>query len=67
MKLRDLINRLEELSKNGKNDNLDVEVWSEDLGSTSYGNDDTVSVKKAYLNRYISPNSEFVYVQIETE
>ena len=65
MTLRELINNLEELSQNGKNDNLDVEVWD------SYGEHNMLGsnhlcdpIKDVYLDSYISSNDEYDYVLI---
>ena len=67
MKLRELINRLEELSNNGKNDNMDVEVWSESEGDVYDLNRLGLSVKNAYIDRFCSPNDEYEFIQIITE
>ena len=59
MKLREFINSLEELSQNGKNDDLDVRVWNsiEDISMVD-------DIKYVYLDTYISPNDEYDYVLI---
>ena len=60
MRLRDLINRLEKLSMDGKNDHLDVEIqnlWDD------YQN---FCTKNAYIKRYESSNLEYDYIFIET-
>lgn len=61
MKLRELINRLETLSKGGKNDNLEVEI--EDLWNP-YQN---LGVRNAYISSYKSSNIEHSYITIETK
>ena len=49
MTLREFINRLEELSKNGRNDNMSVHVHVKDyMEQDCYGQDETVHVKNAF-------------------
>ena len=60
MKLRELINRLEILSKDGKNDNLEVEIESPE---DPYQN---LCAKNAYITRYESSNLEYDYIIITT-
>ena len=67
MKLRQLIDKLEELSKNGKNDNMDVECWSSGDGDIIDGNEYSNSIIRVGINRYVSPNDEYDYIMIETE
>ena len=67
MKLRELINRLEKLSHNGKNDNMDVEAWSESEGDVYDLNRLGLSVTNAYIDRFSSANDEYEYIQIVTE
>lgn len=60
MKLRELINRLEALSHNGKYDNLEVEVqnvWDE------YQN---FFADNAFISRHVSEDLEYDYVEITT-
>lgn len=60
MKLRELINRLEALSHNGKYDNLEVEVqnvWDE---SQNFFADN------AFISRHVSEDLEYDYVEITT-
>ena len=59
MKLREMINRLEELSRNGHNDGMEVHVVSED------GFD--VEVKGAWIGRFSTENDEYEYVEIEID
>lgn len=60
MKLRELINRLETLSQNGKNDNLEVEI--ENL-LNPYQN---LCAKNVYISRYESSDLEYDYIIITT-
>lgn len=57
--LRELINRLEKLSKNGRNDNLPVSV--------DIGDDQEVSITSAYMARYESSNDEYDYISLQSE
>lgn len=57
--LRELINRLEKLSKDGRNDNLPVSV--------DIGDDQEVSITGAYVDRYESSNDEFDYISLQSE
>lgn len=66
MKLREFINKLEEISMGGKNDSLEVEVFPVD-GDRVDGNEICESIKNVWINRYVSPNDEYEYVMIETE
>jgi len=51
--LREFINRLEELSNNGRNDSMSVHIHIEGyMGQDCYGQDDTVDVKNAYIAQY---------------
>lgn len=59
MKLKELINRLEDLSMGGKNDDLDVEVHDH------FGDYEFESVKSVYIDRYVSPDDEYDYITIE--
>ena len=53
MTLREFINRLEELSKNGRNDNMSVHVHVKDyMEQDCYGQDETVHIKNAYITQY---------------
>lgn len=67
MKLRELINRLEELSKNGRNDNMDVEVFSNEHNDIIDGNEIGDAVTGAYISRFITSNDEYDFIQIITE
>lgn len=67
MKLRELINRLEELSHNGRNDNMDVEAWSESEGDVYDLNRLGLSVKNAFIDTFSSPNDEYEFIQIHLE
>lgn len=67
MKLRELINRLEELSHNGRNDNMDVEVYSEEHNDIIDGNEIGDAVTGAYISRYVTPNDEYDFIQIQVE
>lgn len=61
MKLRELINRLEALSHNGKYDNLEVQVqnvWDEHQNFFA---------DNAFISRYVSENLEYDYVEITTK
>jgi hypothetical protein len=60
MKLRELINRLETLSKGGKNDNLEVEI--ENLWDP-YQN---LCVRNAYIASYKSSNIKHDWIIIES-
>lgn len=60
MKLRELINRLEKLSKDGKYDDLDVEIENPE---DPYQNFCTCN---AYITRYESSNLEYDYIIITT-
>lgn len=60
MKLRELINRLETLSKGGKNDNLEVEIENPEDPYQNF------CAKNAYITRYESSNLEYDYIIIET-
>ena len=53
MTLREFINRLEELSNNGRNDGMSVHVHVKGyMEQDCYGQDDTVHVKNAYIAQY---------------
>lgn len=60
MTLRALINRLEVLAQNGKNDHMEVQVENP---FDPYQNDFAIN---AYISRYISENHEYDYVLITT-
>ena len=57
--LRELINRLEKLSKDGRNDNLPVSV--------DIGDDQEVSITGAFIDRYESSNDEYNYISLQSE
>lgn len=57
-KLRELINRLEELSKNGRNDGMTVEVVDID--------GDGCNISNVYIDRYVSSNDEYEFIALET-
>lgn len=59
MNLRELINRLEELSNNGKNDNMIVSC-QDPFDPNTEGE----PVKNVWIERYVSPNDEYDYIQI---
>lgn len=59
MKLREIINRLEEFSENGKNDDISVDV--EDFNGTLYGITDVNIVEETF------DNDIYKYIKIETE
>lgn len=66
MKLRELINKLEELSCNGRNDNLEVEVFNSNAEcNTVNGNDICDPIKHVWVDAYVSPDTEYNYIQIE--
>lgn len=67
MKLRELINRLEQLSHNGKNDNMHVEVWSQTEGDVVDGNDSGYELRAAVINKFVSSNEEYEYIELITE
>lgn len=53
MTLREFIDRLEELSQNGKNDHMPVEVHVKGyMEQDCYGQDDTAYVKNAFITQY---------------
>ena len=58
MTLRELINRLEELSRNGRNDNMPVFGYAED------GMID-MDVVGAWIDRFVSSNEEYEYVKLD--
>lgn len=60
MKLRELINRLETLSKGGKNDDLEVEIENPEDPYQNF------CVRNAYISSYESSNLEYDYIFIET-
>ena len=60
LKLRELINRLESLSHNGRNDNMTVCAVSRD---EMYD----VSVLDACIDRFVTENDEYDYIKIEIE
>lgn len=57
-KLRELINRLEELSKNGRNDDIPLKV----LDADGYGS----SISEVYIGRYESSDDEYEFIALET-
>ena len=57
MTLRELINRLEVLSKKGKNDNLLVHAVGYD--------EVEMDVTNAWINRFVGSVEEFEFVEIE--
>lgn len=59
MKLRELINRLEDLSNNGKNDMLDV--GTEDYDGSLCG------IIDIYVAEEICQNKSYEYIKIEIE
>lgn len=63
MKLREFINHLEKLSKNGKNDNMSVELWD---GESYFcdGNADTSEMGIPQINRFSVENDEYDYIII---
>lgn len=65
MKLRELINRLEYLSNNGKFDELDVEVFDSYMSYNANGNDVCEPINSVFIDRYISDNDEYNYIQIK--
>lgn len=67
MKLRELINRLEELSHNGRNDNLDVEIFVDEYNYIVDGNEIGDAVTGAYISRFVSPNDEYDFIQIRAD
>lgn len=60
MKLRELINRLETLSKGGKNDDLEVEIENPEDPYQNF------CVRNSYISSYESSNLEYDYIFIET-
>lgn len=60
MKLRELINRLETLSKGGKNDNLEVEIEDPEYDFQNF------CVSNAFITRYVSSDDEYDYIIIKT-
>lgn len=60
MKLRELINRLETLSKGGKNDHLEVEIQN------LWDDHQNFCLRNAYISTYESSNLEYDYIFIET-
>ena len=67
MKLRELINKLEKLSNNGENDDMNVECWSKTEHYQQNGNDIGVPINNVYINWYLSNNIESKYIQIEID
>lgn len=57
MTLRELINRLEVLSKKGRNDNLPVHAVGYD--------EVEMDVTNAWINRFVGSVEEFEFVEIE--
>lgn len=64
MKLRELINRLEELSNNGRNDNMDVEIFVDGYNYIIDGNEIGDEVTGAYISRFVTSNDEYDFIQI---
>lgn len=60
MKLREMINRLEELSHNGRNDGMEVHAVSLDEMID-------VDVRGVWLDRFVTENDEYEYVKIEID
>lgn len=60
MTLRQLINRLEMLSNNGKNDHMEVQIQNP---FDQYQND---FAKNAFIDRYVSTNHEYDFILITT-
>ena len=60
MKLREMINRLEELSHSGRNDGMEVHAVSLDEMID-------VDVRGAWLDRFVTENDEYEYVKIEID
>lgn len=53
MSLREFINRLEELSKNGRNDHMSVHVHVKGyMEQDCYGQDECETVKNAYIAQF---------------
>lgn len=67
IKLRQLINRLEELSNGGRNDNMDVLCWSESTGDTYDMNELGDAIKTVKINKFCTSNEMYDYVEIVTE
>lgn len=59
MKLRQLIDRLEALSKGGRNDNMEVEAFF------SPDENDSNIVQRAYIDTYKSDNDEYDFIRLE--
>ncbi len=59
LKLRQLINRLEELSKNGRNDDLEVVAFfcTDDV--------DSATVRRAYIDTFKTDNDEYDFIRLE--
>lgn len=60
MTLRQLINRLEMLSNNGRNDHMEVQIQNP---FDQYQNDFAMN---AFIDRYISSNLEYDFILITT-
>lgn len=60
MTLRQLIERLEVLSQNGKNNNMEVQIQN---SFDPYQNNFATN---AYIDRYVSSNLEYDYILITT-
>ena len=61
--LRELINRLEELSRNGKNDDLNVEVCEGE--SLDQFNCTIGDVRGAYIDTFSTENNEYNFIRID--
>ena len=60
MKLRQLINKLEMLSNNGRNDNMEVQIQNP---FDPFQNDFATN---AFIDRYVSTNLEYDFILITT-
>lgn len=58
MKLRDLINKLEKISNNGKYDELEVEVLN------PFDNYQNIETSNVYIDRCIEEDYEYDYILI---
>lgn len=67
MTLRELINRLEKLSHDGKYDDCLVETWSETDGFVADGNEMGYGVISACINEYVMEDIKTTYIQIVTD
>jgi hypothetical protein len=58
MNLRELINRLEELSHNGRNDGKEVHVVSADEMIDA-------GVRGVWIDRFVTENDKYEYIRLE--